>query len=250
MKKSVYAVQQDTSSGAYFSDKLLKEGVDVAAAAYRQVKNSEYVVEKTEYGVAEDFFHGNVDRVDGTDKYVRIIDYKTGKIDDSATAYYTGRKLQMQLYMSALKGDRIPAGVFYFPAAVDYTDDNDGRFRMKGFMNGDEEALLAGDKNLTEGKKSEYFPSALKNPPAVKRVMDESTFCDFLDYAVLVARQGAEEVKAGYIAPTPYEGNCEYCKYGGMCGFHKDVAKPRKENSIEPGAVAEIARKKRDGEEV
>ena len=250
MKKSVYAVQQDTSSGAYFSDKLLKEGVDVAAAAYRQVKNSEYVVEKTEYGVAEDFFHGNVDRVDGTDKYVRIIDYKTGKIDDSATAYYTGRKLQMQLYMSALKGDRIPAGVFYFPAAVDYTDDNDGRFRMKGFMNGDEAALLAGDKNLTGGKKSEYFPSALKNPPAVKRVMDEGTFRDFLDYAVLVARQGAEEVKAGYIAPTPYDEDCEYCKYGGMCGFHKDVAKPRKENSIEPGAVAEIARKKRDGEEV
>lgn len=248
MKKSVYSMQQDTGSGAYFSEKLLKEGVDVAAAAYRQVKNSDYSVEKTEYGVSSDFFRGNVDRVDGTDKYVRVIDYKTGHIDDSPTAYYTGRKLQMQLYMSELKGERIPAGVFYFPAAVDYSDGEDGRFRMKGFLNGDEAALRAGDKNITEESKSEYFPASLKNSANVKRVMDEGTFRDFLDYAVFVARQGVSEIKEGYIAPTPYEGKCQYCKYGGMCGFHKDVAKPRKEKAIEPKTMAEIARKKRDGE--
>ena len=249
MKKSVYSMQQDTGSGAYFSEKLLKEGVDVAAAAYRQVKNSDYSVEKTEYGVASDFFRGNVDRVDGTEKYVRVIDYKTGRIDDSATAYYTGRKLQMQLYMSELKGERIPAGVFYFPAAVDYSDGEEGRFQMKGFLNGDEDALRAGDKNITEESKSEYFPAALKNGPQTKRVMDESTFRDFLDYAVFVARQGVAEIKEGYIAPTPYEGKCKYCKYGGMCGFRKEVAKPRSEKAIDPKTLAEIARKKRDGDE-
>ncbi|MBQ8394509.1 MAG: PD-(D/E)XK nuclease family protein [Clostridia bacterium] len=248
MQKSVYASQQDTGSGAYFSEKLLSEGVDVAAAAYRQIVNSDYSVEKTEYGVSSDFFRGNVDRVDGTREYVRVIDYKTGHIDDSATAYYTGRKLQMQLYMSELKGERIPAGVFYFPAAVDYSEGDEGRFRMKGFLNGDEGALRAGDRNITETDKSEYFPAALKNSAVTKRVMDGNTFRDFLDYAVFVARQGAKELKEGYIAPTPYDGNCKYCKYGGMCGFNKDVAKPRKEKAIEPNTLATIARKKRDGE--
>ncbi len=249
LQTSVYSMQQDMASGVVASEKLLKEGVDVAVAAYRQIKNSDFAVEKTEMLVEAEFFHGKVDRVDGTDKYVRVIDYKTGSIDDTAASYYTGRKLQMQLYMSTLKGERVPAGVFYFPASIQYADEDEGRFRMKGFLNGDEEALKCGDKNIQEDKKSEFFPAALKNSASTKRVMDESTFRDFLDYSVLVARQGCQELKEGNIQPSPYEGNCEYCKYGGMCGFDKDVASPRKETSIDPVAIARIARETRDGKE-
>ena len=249
LKKSLYAIQQDTESGNYYTEKLLKEGADVAVGAYRQIKNSDYSVEETETGIDAEFFRGKVDRVDGTDKYVRIIDYKTGSIDDTAGSYYTGRKMQMQLYMSELKGERIPAGVFYFPASVAYDSEEEGRFRMKGFLNGDKDALLCGDKNLSGKKKSEFFPAALENERTSKRVMDEQTFRDFLDYSVFVARQGCTELKEGYIAATPYESGCQYCKYGGMCGFNKDCAQPRKEKTIDPAEIAEIARKKRDGEE-
>ena len=250
LKKSIYTMQQDTASGEVFSDKLLAEGVDVAAAAYRQIKNSDFLVEQTESAIHAEFFHGKVDRVDGTDKYVRIIDYKTGTIDDSAASYYTGQKIQLELYMSELKGERIPAGVFYFPASINYTTDDEGRFRMRGFMNGSEDALLSGDKNLSpehETVKSEYFPAALKNGAQAKRVMDEETFRDFLDYSVHVARQGCKELKEGYVAASPYAGSCEYCKYGGMCGFNKDSAQPRKEPNVDTGMIAKIARKKREG---
>ena len=250
LKKSIYTMQQDTASGEVFSDKLLAEGVDVAAAAYRQIKNSDFLVEQTESAINADFFHGKVDRVDGTDKYVRIIDYKTGTIDDSAASYYTGQKIQLELYMSELKGERIPAGVFYFPASINYTTDDEGRFRMRGFMNGAEDALRSGDKNLSperETVKSEYFPAALKNGAQAKRVMDEETFRDFLDYSVHVARQGCKELKEGYVAASPYAGSCEYCKYGGMCGFNKDSAQPRKEPNVDTGMIAKIARKKREG---
>lgn len=249
LQKSVYAMQQETKSGEYFTEKLLKEGVDVVAAAYRQVKNSKFVIEQTESDVQSDIFRGKVDRVDGTETYVRVIDYKTGKIDDTANAYYTGQKIQMQLYMSELKGERVPAGVFYFPASVEYVEEDEGRFRMKGFLNGDSDALLCGDVNLTEDKKSEYFPAALKNSGSTKRVMDEETFRDFLDYSVLVARQGVAELKDGFIAPTPYAGNCKYCKYGGMCGFRKDVPSERKERTVDPKTIAKIAKKAREGEE-
>lgn len=247
MKNSTYIVQQDTASGEYFSEKLLKEGVEVALAAYRQVKNSRFKVQDTERYVDSDFFHGKVDRVDGSEKYVRVIDYKTGSIDDSATSYYTGQKLQMQLYMQELKGSKTPAGVFYFPASVNYSEEEEGKFCMKGFMNGDEEALLCGDIHLTEEKKSEYFPAALKNGPQAKRVMDEQTFRDFLDYSLFVARQGCKELKEGYIAPSPYEKKCSYCKYGGMCGFDKDVFATRKESAIDTTTIARIAKEKRDG---
>ena len=248
LKRPVYAAQSDTASGLFFSDKLLAEGAEVAVAAFRQVKNSEFVVEETERSVKTDAFVGKIDRVDGTEKYVRVIDYKTGAIDDTAVSYYTGRKLQMQLYMSAIKGERIPAGVFYFPASVDYGDEETGKFRMKGFLNGDEEALRCGDNAIAEDKQSEYFPAALKNARS-KRVMDESTFRDFLDYSVFVARQGCKELKDGYIAPSPYGKSCEYCKYGGMCGFNRDTCSTRVEASIDPAAIAEIARETREGKE-
>jgi ATP-dependent helicase/DNAse subunit B len=119
---------------------------------------------------------------------------------------------------------------------------------MQGFLNGDRDALLCGDKNITEDKKSEYFPAALKNTAVSKRVMDEETFRNFLDYSVLVARQGCKELKDGYIAPSPYKGSCDYCKYGGMCGFHKDTQNARVETDIDTKTVAEIARKEKEGE--
>ena len=155
----------------------------------------------------------------------------------------------MQLYMSTIKGERVPAGVFYFPASVDYSDDTEGKFRMKGFLNGEPDALRCGDRNITEEKKSEYFPAALKNSAVTKRVMDEETFRDFLDYSVHVARQGCKELKEGYIAPSPYAGSCEYCQYGGMCGFDKDVSVTRTETDIDPKTIASIAREMREGKD-
>ncbi len=247
IKNSVYMLQQDTKAGMYSSEKLLAEGVDVAAAAYRQIINSAFVVEKTEEQVEGEFITGKVDRIDGTKEYVRVVDYKTGGIDETPTAYYTGQKLQMQLYMSEIKGERVPAGVFYFPAFVAYVDEDEGRFRMKGFLNGEKEALLAGDTKLTEEGKSEYFNASLKRDSRQTKVMDEQTFRDFLDYGMLVARQGVKELKEGYIAPSPYEGRCAYCKYGGMCGFNREVSVVRKESTITPSAIAKIAREERDG---
>lgn len=247
LKKPVYAAQADTASGTVFSEKLLAEGAEVAVAAFRQIKNSDFVVEQTEATVSTPAIKGKIDRVDGAGEYVRVIDYKTGAIDDSALSYYTGRKLQMQLYMSAIKGERIPAGVFYFPASVSYTDDEEGKFRMRGFLNGDEAALKAGDKDISADKQSEYFPAALENKRS-RRVMDEQTFRDFLDYSVFAARQACRELKEGYIAPSPYGGSCEYCKYGGMCGLNRETCAPRNEPTIDPSAIAEIARKTREGE--
>ncbi len=242
---SVYLLQQDDKAGAYSSEKLLSEGVTVAVEAFKQIKNSSFKVEQTEAALQSEQFIGKVDRVDGSPEYIRIIDYKTGKIDDSPTSYYTGQKLQMQLYMSELQGERIPAGVFYFPASVAYTYGEEGKFRMKGYMNGAQEALLAGDNNLEEGKKSEYFDASLGENKRLSKVMDGETFQYFIDYGALVANKGIEEIKKGYIAPSPYEGRCKYCKYGGMCGFNRERFAERKESAVEPKRIAEIAKKEK-----
>ena len=252
MESSAYQMQQDTEVGSYATERMLAEAVDVAAAAYRHIVNSEYKVEATERPIEGELIKGKVDRIDGTKQYVRIIDYKTGDIKATPTAYYTGQKIQMELYMSEIKGERIPAGVFYFPASLSFVSKEEaaGRFRMSGFMNGEEAALLAGDKNIQDNEKSEYFEASLKDNSRLTKVMNEKTFVDFLDYAVLVAKKGCEELKEGYIAPSPYEKGCEYCKYGGMCGFNREVAQTRSEGAITPVAIANIVRKeKEEGQE-
>ena len=79
--------------------------------------------------------------------------------------------------------------------------------------------------------------------------MPEEVFRDFLDYSVFVARQGGKELKEGYIAPSPYGKSCEYCKYGGMCGFRKDVPTTRKEKTVDPKAIAKVVQSARGEEE-
>ena len=247
LKNPRYAMPRDTKSNEFFSERLLDESVDVACAVYRQIKNSDYEVEEIEKKIESETVRGKVDRVDGTDKYVRIVDYKTGEIDDKAVSYYTGRKLQMQLYMSEIMGERIPAGVFYFPAQVKYAESEENRFQMKGFLCGGEDALRAGDKNITTEKESEYFPASLKKSTG-KRIMDEGDFRDFISYATLVSGQGRKELKDGYIAPSPYAGSCSYCKYGGMCGFNKETHATRNEKSIDTKEIAEIVKRTREKE--
>ena len=244
----VYSAQSDMASGEIFGNKLKKEGVEVALAMYSQIKGSSFRVENTELEIKTDTFYGKVDRVDATDKYVRVIDYKTGEIDDSATSYFTGRKMQMQLYMSALKGERIPAGVFYFPASVQYQDEGTQRFQMQGFLNGNEEALLLGDPTITEVKKSDYFPASLKNDKST-RVMPQDEFTDFIDYSVYVAKQATEELKDGFIKATPYKKECQYCKYGGMCGYQKGKDEERAEPKITPTQIANVVKDLREGKE-
>ncbi len=242
---NVYLAQRDTAAGTYATNNLIREGEEVAAAVYRQLKNSEFKVDAVEKEVSTELFFGKIDRVDVSDKFIRIVDYKTGGISDSATAYYMGTKVQMQLYMSAVQGDKIPAGIFYFPASYDYASTDDGRFRMKGFLNGSLDALRAGDKNLTEDTQSEYFAAALVNTKKQTHVMEEKDFCDFLGYAELIAAQGKKEMEDGFVAPSPTGNACQYCKMGGMCGFNKEVGETRVCGTVSPQAIAGIVREKK-----
>ena len=158
----------------------------------------------------------------------------------------------MQLYMDAVQGDRIPAGIFYFPASSDYTTSSEPRFRRKGFINGDKDALKCGDKSITDQSNSEFFNASLAEKTTSQHVLDEDTFLYFLRYGNYVSRQATAEVKEGYVEPTPYKGKCTFCKFGGMCGFNKEVDAVRNEPTISAAQIAAIVRKieeeKNDGQ--
>lgn len=251
LKNPPYSYGAETVAGRYAQMRLKEEGVAATAAVFRQLKGSLYRVEKTEKKVETEYFRGMIDRVDESGDFVRVIDYKTGSIDETPAAYYTGRKIQLQLYMTAVKGEKIPAATFYFPASLSYEEEGKA-FKMKGFFCNDEDALIAGDvrwKTYGEGEEYEFF-GLKNNGRSNSRAMDSMTFSDFIDYSTLVTKTAREEISQGYIAASPYEEACKFCPYGGACehdcnrGFFRGT-----DFTVSAKTIASIVRQKKEEED-
>lgn len=218
-----YASLNTSKRGKYTADALTKEAVDVAKGMYEQLANSYFRVAAAEQKCEIDLggemrLFGTIDRVDTCGEMVRIVDYKTGSIDSSASSYYMGLKLQLPLYLQSAAKGRRAVGAYYFPAAAEYRDKADGVYRMKGFMDGSEEVVRFSDTTLEEKKKSDYFDAYL-NGRKLESAMPREEFSSFLSYSLLVAGQGADEMAGGNVKPSPAEGACKVCAYAGSCGF-------------------------------
>ncbi len=243
-----FSALRDTAAGKYAGARLAEESAQVALEMYRQIKNSNFKVRFTEYDcrLPEARLHGKIDRVDECGGYVRIVDYKTGAIDDTPASYYVGKKLQLQLYMSAMSADKVPAGVYYFPASLRYAQEGEEPFRMLGFMNGSEEVIRNSDTTLREGEKSRFFNAALGKNSSDK-VMEEADFRRFIAYSVLSGRKGSGELRRGFIAPTPYGDACGYCAFKGMCAALGDAVVRKTEGRITCRQIADIVKRETEG---
>lgn len=247
LEKPPYSSLLDVKSGQYTAAELKAEAVKVSAGMFEQLKNSRFLVStaesKCEIRLSPDLkLFGRIDRVDECGDMVRIIDYKTGTIECSASKYYTGAKLQLPLYLLAVSEGKRAAGAYYFPAAVEYRDKVDGVFRLQGFMDGSEDVVVASDTTLQPKQKSAYFDAYL-NGRKIDGAMEKEEFSAFLAYSKLVAKQGAGEMISGNIAPSPAEDACKYCKMGGSCGFAVGLdGDERKTPSIKCSEIAEIAK--------
>lgn len=237
----------DTREGRYARERLLNECLAATRAAWRQLVNSKFRVTNTETNISIPALKvsGKADRVDEADDLVRVIDYKTGYPDDSPTAYYTGRKLQLELYLLAASEGKTPAGAFYFPAADSFTKEGGGaRFSMKGFYNAEDQVLTKFDTTLKEGEKSELFDGARKAIKENGKGMAEGDFRDFLEYGYYVSEQAETEMKEGNFAPSPYDDACDRCRLKSLCAF---TGEPRKESDLNCGEITRIVREKKGG---
>ncbi len=235
-----YAAVGDTAAGQYSGGRLIDESEAVVCVAYRQLKESEYRVHQTEAEIRleELGLRGKTDRVDQTEQnLVRVIDYKTGSIDATPVAYYTGRKLQLQLYLQGAAKSGVAAGAFYFPAVNDFRREEEPAFKMKGFFCNEPQVVRSFDPTCAEGEKSEFFESGSRD-----KGLSQEDFNDFLGYAKLVAEGAETEMREGNIAPSPYDGACDYCKLKGMCGFTGGV---RKEEKVSCAEIVKIVRETR-----
>ena len=253
-----YSYLRDTARGGYAADVLLRDAQIVCCAAFEQIAGSDFAVAGAEQpfgypgsplrgvrlsaGGREIYLAGKIDRVDTCGELTRVVDYKTGRFDASASAYYTGRRLQLPLYLSAAAQGRRAAGAYYFPARVGFRSDPDEPpFRMQGFTDADDEVVRRSDKFVAEGEKSRFIDAAYR---ARKTGPAGADFSDFLRYSVLAAEACARETEEGCIAASPCEGACAYCPYGGVCG-HSPEDGARKEEKISAEEIVRIVRRER-----
>ena len=253
LKSSAYSSLTDSKSGQYTAEQLIKEAGEVTAGAYEQLANSKFKVEKAEQWCEIKLgdnirINGRIDRVDSYDDMIRIIDYKSGSIDASATKYYMGLKLQLPLYLTAAAEGRRAVGAYYFPASVVYKNEPDGVFRLQGFMDGSEDVVSASDTTLQPKEKSAYIEASIGGKNG-ESVMADGVFSDFLQYSTLVARSGIKEMLDGNITPSPAEGACKYCKMGGSCNFALGIdGEERCSRTVKCSDIAKIVRKERGDE--
>jgi ATP-dependent helicase/nuclease subunit B len=218
-------------------ERLKKESKRVCFSVYNSIKNGKFIPKHFEkkFGRGEEVLpikikgdtktyevKGVVDRIDSYGDYIRVIDYKSGKIHENDENFYTGNKIQLYLYMNAFINDSVkPAGAYYYPIKDVYSETQEN-YTMLGKTLIDNEVIEATDLNLNKTNTSTIV-KLKKNKDGglakTSQVLSKEGFQSYLKYAKEIAKNGINEISSGYINPTPYEGACNYCEYGGMCRF-------------------------------
>lgn len=195
---------------------------------------------------------GIIDRVDVCEiddkKYVRIIDYKTGKKQLELKDVYNGINLQMILYLMAVTNNienAEPAGVLYMPA-IYINKKNDRSFEDDNSINKSQEEILK-DK-WKELKKNGLIvrydnPDLMKDmtnatyihvknktkADGISDIMPYDAYEKLEDFAKNKLIEMADSLKQGNIQAIPKgeKGRlaCEYCDYWSVCGnYNTDKA--------------------------
>lgn len=167
---------------------------------------------------------GKIDRVDTDGNSLRIVDYKTGRAEASLKELYYGNKLQLFLYACAMENasKKRVVGEFYLPLHNAYTTDKN-TYALKGFFENTEENVKNLDNRLQPGDKSDIVNITMSKSNTARRFGDKELQPDEMqtlkDYSKQVASLAIDEIKSGYIKPTPsgVSSPCESCPYIQIC---------------------------------
>lgn len=219
-------------------DRLDREFILVASELMRRQALSDFtpIGQEIKFGINGKFppleigdgikLQGAIDYADKFKNYVRVIDYKTGKIDSRFTDIFLGQKFQPYIYLSVLSESMgaTPSGALYFPIQPQFNDDDDMPYRMKGYITNDIDALVAMDKSLeSEKTKSDIIPLSLtqKNVPNMREssCLTDEEFKSFIAYSKAISLKAVKEIQGGNICPSPYDKACDHCQYLAVCGY-------------------------------
>ncbi len=193
-------------------------------------------------------------------RYVRVIDYKSGNKKFSLSDIVYGLNLQMFVYLFTLCNDKssefsgIPAGVLYMHAARSVlsterniekdklVNEENKEFKMKGLVLYDEshDILSSMEKEL----KGKYIPvKATKNGLSGCFASLEELGRIGKKVENLIAQMG-NNLQSGNIEQNPIQGKnhdktCEFCDYASVCANRRSI-KNREIDALKDEEVLEI----------
>lgn len=195
---------------------------------------------------------GRIDRIDilkdGTESYVKIIDYKSGNKKFSLSDVYYGLQIQLIVYLDAImeNKDKLmideahPGGVFYFKLD-DPMVESDGtdpeliekeimkKLKMDGIITKDINIVKAVDKDIENEKTSSIIPVSLKKDGGFTKyssVLQEEEILNLIKHVRNLVIEIAGEILKGNIKIEPCKidnkTSCDYCQYTAICQFDKN----------------------------
>lgn len=206
---------------------------------------------------------GAVDRVDvlekNGEKYVRVVDYKSGNKEFRLSDVLYGLNLQMFVYLFTICNDKsseysgIPAGVLYMHAArsvynldPNYADEemrkkSDSEFKMKGVVLYDDEHDILND--MENGVKGKYIP-VKKSAKGISGCFASLEGLGRISKKInsLVAEMG-NSLHKGKVSQNPIDGKghdktCEFCDYADVCANRRLISKREMQTMRDDEVVA------------
>lgn len=247
---------ENSPRNRYLLEKLKNTARSVGKHLFRQMEAGSFVIwgQEVDFGYGKElpaielvkdkaYLRGRIDRIDvwvKEDKlYVKIIDYKTSRKRFSLSDAWDGLDMQLLLYLfsamysRSLGGkDRIPAGVFYFPAVnslVRAEEDQDilkiqnDKWLMRGIALKDEGVLQAIDRSIEEYS-SVFYGNGRKKYNEKENLLEEKEFERLIDHVMDLSKGMAREILRGKMEVSPVyrkpdDTACTYCPYRGICRF-------------------------------
>ena len=253
-----HIIKELSQSDFDVSDCELKIGTDIPAYTIKLPTGQNIAV------------YGSIDRVDvmnnGAEKYIRIVDYKTGTKTFKLSDILYGLNLQMLLYLYAVKmngkekyGDFVPAGILYMPATVPVisADDNttaekiestlDTKLKMNGILLDDVKVIRGMDKS----ELGKYIPVKIKldTPVSDRSLANIAQFGEIFKKLDATIISMGQELYSGNIPASPAKGAhdaCEYCPYDSVCAYRMSEA--RNTFDVDNKEVFKQIEKELDGE--
>lgn len=189
---------------------------------------------------------GTIDRVDvfykgPNEKYVKILDYKSGQKNFNLVEVYYGLQLQLLLYLEAYL-EKHPTydvgGVFYFHINNPYVSYKVGmgedeieatslkQFKLSGLALDDLAVIEALDKSKT----GSTIPVMINKDGSLKKgssVATQEQFQQLENHILETIRHLGKEILEGKVSVRPYElggkNPCEYCIYHTVCQFNEEM---------------------------
>jgi len=259
----------------YLFERNLSEVLDVVRDMGRELRRSDFEpagfeVEFSDRGelpavqvrgkTAEAEISGFVDRVDlwehGGTRYVRVVDYKTGKKTFDYADVQLGVGLQMLIYLFALEengaerfgGKLRPAGVLYFPARRSLLSapgklppeaaesKREAELTRKGLLVDDETVLEA----MEHGGSPVYLPyRRTAKGERVGDLADEGELRLLRRHVKRTLETMTDDICGGEVSPNPIVRGelsaCAYCDYAQVCHRASGAAGERPVASMSRG---------------